>query len=64
MGWDRGRYYTRSKKVNGRVVREYVGSGLVAGCTARWTQSIGRKKLHGGPPSGTYESSSTPWPAP
>jgi hypothetical protein len=30
MGWDRGRYYTRSKKVNGRVVREYVGTGRVA----------------------------------
>jgi hypothetical protein len=27
MGWDRGRYYTRSRKVNGRVVREYIGTG-------------------------------------
>jgi acyl-CoA reductase-like NAD-dependent aldehyde dehydrogenase len=27
MGWDRGRYYTRSKKVNGRVVRQYIGKG-------------------------------------
>ena len=30
MGWDRGRYYSRSRKVNGRVVREYVGTGRVA----------------------------------
>jgi hypothetical protein len=30
MGWDRGRYYTRSRKVNGRVVREYVGTGRLA----------------------------------
>ena len=24
MGWERGRYYTRSRKVDGRVIREYV----------------------------------------
>jgi hypothetical protein len=30
MGWDKGRYYTRSRKVNGRVVREYIGTGRVA----------------------------------
>ena len=29
MGWDRGRYYTRSRKVAGRVVREYVGTGAI-----------------------------------
>ncbi len=31
MGWERrargGRYFTRSRKVNGRVVREYIGCG-------------------------------------
>jgi hypothetical protein len=35
MGWDKGRYYTRSRKVNGRVVREYVGKGRVAELAAQ-----------------------------
>jgi hypothetical protein len=35
MGWDRGRYYTRSRKVNGRVVRQYVGTGEAAEQAAR-----------------------------
>ena len=30
MGWEKGRYYTRSTKVNGRVEREYFGCGKVA----------------------------------
>src|SRR5438128_2210963 len=29
MGWERG-YYYRAKKVNGRVVREYIGRGEFA----------------------------------
>jgi len=35
MGWDRGRYYTRSRKVGGRVVREYIGCGRVAELAAQ-----------------------------
>jgi hypothetical protein len=35
MGWDKGRYYTRSRKVNSRVVREYLGTGEAAEQAAR-----------------------------
>ena len=54
MGWDRGRYYTRSRKVNGRVVREYIGTGPTAALAAqmdaldrdmRQTEAEGRKRL-------------------
>jgi hypothetical protein len=35
MGWDEDRYYARSRKVNGRVVREYYGAGPAAELVAR-----------------------------
>ena len=36
MGWDKdGRYYTRSCRKNGRVVREYIGGGRSGEMIAR-----------------------------
>jgi hypothetical protein len=35
MGWEKGGYYTRSRKVQGRVVREYIGSGPLAEIIAK-----------------------------
>ena len=34
MGWERG-YYYRVRKVNGRVVREYIGAGKVGELVAQ-----------------------------
>jgi hypothetical protein len=49
MGWEsrgsRGRYYTRSRKVNGRIIREYVGTGLVAELAAQQDAEARAEKL-------------------
>jgi hypothetical protein len=43
VGWDKGRYYTRSKKINGRVAREYIGRGRDAELIAQM-DAIQREK--------------------
>ena len=35
MAWEKGRYYTRSRKVNGRVIREYLGGGAAGELAAQ-----------------------------
>ncbi len=39
MGWEKrargGRYYTRSRRVNGKTIREYIGTGEMAEIVAR-----------------------------
>ncbi len=55
MGWETrergGRYYTRSRKVGGRVVREYIGGGSIAAliadqdAAAREKRAVDRQRL-------------------
>lgn len=47
MSWETrergGRYYTRSRRVNGRIEREYIGSGRVAELAAQ-LDALDRKR--------------------
>jgi len=40
MGWEKGRYYTRSRRESGRVVREYVGCGEFAQVIVRLDKDV------------------------
>ena len=46
MTWDGRGYYYRAKKVNGRVVRKYVGAGPLAKVMAEF-DAMERKKARG-----------------
>ena len=38
MGWNAGKYYTRSKKIAGRTFRQYIGGGEVGRLAAQYDQ--------------------------
>jgi hypothetical protein len=44
MGWEKGKYYTRSRKVGGRVVREYVGTGQIGVLAAELDRCVGEQR--------------------
>lgn len=45
MAWDKGKYYTLSRKVRGRVVREYTGCGEIGEIAAK-TDELERQRRH------------------
>ena len=46
MGWEKGRYYTRSRKVNGRVIREYIGGGTIGALAAQLDATKREQRKH------------------
>ena len=45
MAWNLGRYYTRSKKVNGHIYREYIGRGETGRLEAQHDQAQHEKRM-------------------
>ena len=46
MDWDRGRYYIRSKKINGQVIRESMRKGFLGEVCALLDQDERALRLH------------------
>ncbi len=46
MAWHEGRYYYRTKKVGGKVVREYCGSGYAGELSARLDEVERERRKH------------------
>jgi hypothetical protein len=48
MAWEKrergGLYYTRSRKVNGQVIREYVGGGVLGELAARMDAEVRQRR--------------------
>jgi hypothetical protein len=45
MGWNLGRYYTRSKKIDGRIYRQYVGGCETGRLAAQHDQAQREKRM-------------------
>ncbi len=64
MGWQNG-YYYRVRKINGRVVKEYIGTGRVAELAAGLDRDErAERERCSAPPIGRTKPSWNAWPPP